>query len=654
MPAVTTTLDAPHASAETAGPGPPRLSHMPGLDGLRGLAVIAVFAFHVGHLDGGYLGVDLFFVLSGFLITSLLLVEADASGRIGLGAFWGRRARRLFPALGVLLIIAVLYARFAAFPSELNRIRWDAIATMLYVANWREILTEVRYESLFLTPSPLNHTWSLAIEEQFYLVWPLLFTLVLLATRRATQNRRALATGTLVLAGTLAVASLVTAVTIGGEDDWNRVYYGTDTRAFAILIGAALAAARARFGAAPEGRPRRLLEGAGVVAAVALGLAWMNLPDGSDELRNGGLATCSVAAAVVIAAVSHPNRGPLARVMAFKPLRWMGLISYGVYLYHWPVIVWLDTDLTGRSGWALIGIQVAVTIGLAALSYSFIEQPIRHSRRWTLRKGLTVPALAFAAAGVMVVAGTAGFRPLDAPRVPELGPVAPNAFGARIMVIGDSVPDYIAREGFEYLHADLQPTILNLTVQGCREPPTDLFREADGDTTDEFTRTCENRWVENAEQFQPHFVVFSTVGAAPLDYRRDGEWVPACSDEFHAWVTGRMTGLADQFAAQGARLAVVTSAPENQRLRSDGVYRRVLDATGCWNDALRAAARAAPDQIILVDLAARFCTDDRDCNFHTVHGSAAREDGAHYRGRAALIVGQMILDRLGIPSAIPR
>jgi peptidoglycan/LPS O-acetylase OafA/YrhL len=160
------------------------IRHVTALDGLRGVAVAGVLLFHAGHLAGGYLGVDLFFVLSGYLITSLLLAERQATGTVALKAFWGRRARRLLPALALMLLAVALYARLIAQPSDLHQIRMDALATIAYVANWRDVLTHFSYWSLFTAPSPLQHTWSLAIEEQFYIVWPLVVLAVATAARR--------------------------------------------------------------------------------------------------------------------------------------------------------------------------------------------------------------------------------------------------------------------------------------------------------------------------------------------------------------------------------------------------------------------------------------------------------------------------------------
>ena len=181
--------DVAEVSAAGGGSCPARLGHEPALDGLRGLAVVGVLVFHGGYLQGGYLGVDAFFVLSGFLITSLLLVEATGSGGVSLGRFWARRARRLLPALACVLGFVALYAAVWAQPNELATIRGDAIATLLYVANWHQIATSNDYFALFRSPSPLDHTWSLAIEEQFYVVWPLVIWLVVRARRGSNLAR---------------------------------------------------------------------------------------------------------------------------------------------------------------------------------------------------------------------------------------------------------------------------------------------------------------------------------------------------------------------------------------------------------------------------------------------------------------------------------
>ena len=286
------------------GSRPARLGHEPALDGLRGLAVVGVLVFHGGYLQGGYLGVDAFFVLSGFLITSLLLVEATGSGGVSLGRFWARRAWRLLPALACVLGFVALYAAVWAQPNELATIRGDAIATLLYVANWHQIATSNDYFVLFRSPSPLDHTWSLAIEEQFYVVWPLVIWLVVRARRGSNLARRVLG----VCCG-LAVASVVWAQIAYRWWGATRVYYGTDTRAAAILFGAALAAWLVWRGPLSGRRARRWLEVVGVAAFVGVGVAWVGLPGTSPVLYEGGLVLCGLGVTAVIAAAVHPNAG---------------------------------------------------------------------------------------------------------------------------------------------------------------------------------------------------------------------------------------------------------------------------------------------------------------------------------------------------------
>ncbi|MGI8755472.1 MAG: acyltransferase family protein, partial [Acidimicrobiales bacterium] len=451
----------------TDRPGRVRIAHLPALDGLRGAAVVAVVAFHLGLITGGYLGVDLFFTLSGFLITSLLVAEWRANGRIDLRRFWARRARRLLPAL-LLSLAAVAWAtRRWASSTQLTQIRLDAYAALAYIANWRSVAAGTDYWNLYARPSPLQHTWSLAIEEQFYVLWPLL-TVAALAwfgsrRRQATQATHATSQGppteavvharlnrylTVTVLGAVASATAAL-VRYRGVADANRVYFGTDTRVAAILFGAAFAIASARYGALVGPQRRWLLEGAAAIAAIGLGWAWLYLPGTDPRLYQGGLLACGVAAVVVLAAASHPRTGPIARVLSFPPLRWLGFISYGLYLWHWPVIVFFTPLRTGWYGKQLLLGRIGLSLALALVSYWVIERPIRHGLG-RARAGGWAMRLATPAAGVLVVAivvwstqgGVAPFGERGGGRdrlVVADGPIPPVVAGRpRLLVVGDS------------------------------------------------------------------------------------------------------------------------------------------------------------------------------------------------------------------------
>ncbi len=406
---------------DTRGVTPFVLGHVTALDGLRGLAVAGVLAFHGNHLVGGYLGVDLFFVLSGFLITSLLLREWQTTGSIALGAFWGRRARRLLPALFGLLGGVAIYALVWAKPYELGGIRSSAVATVAYVANWQAIWSGHGYWDLFTTPSPLQHTWSLAIEEQFYLVWPLavLGMLRLRAGRRGglgdgsgARPARSAAPAVFAMAVVLAAASTVWMMTrFEPGADPSRLYFGTDTRAGSVLMGAALAALLAWRGLASSARARVAVQVIGGVAVVWLAYAWLHIDGQSAFLYQGGFLLSGVAVVAVIAACVTPGPGPLAAALSIAPLRGLGLISYGLYLWHWPIFVVLQLQHTrlGLDGWALFAVQVAVSLAFALVSYHLLERPIRfHGVQAWGRSGRALMPVAAALTVVLVVLATTG------------------------------------------------------------------------------------------------------------------------------------------------------------------------------------------------------------------------------------------------------
>jgi peptidoglycan/LPS O-acetylase OafA/YrhL len=354
----------------------PHIRYRPGLDGLRAIAVAAVFLYHsrIDWLPGGFLGVDLFFVLSGYLITSLLLVEWEARNRIDLRRFWLRRARRLLPALVVVVLAAlVLSAIFAR--QDLAHTRSDAVSSLLYYTNWHLIVANHSYFNLMGNPSLLNHLWSLAIEEQFYLFWPLLLVpgLVLLGRRRMPM---------IVIAGIAASASLMWILYKPGSDP-SRVYYGTDTRAFLLLMGILLALVWPAIERLRRAVP--LLELFGVAALVGSVLLFLRMQDFNPTLYRGGDLAAAFCFVVLVGAVAHPQTG-LSEALGVAPLRWVGERSYGIYLWHWPIIV-LVAGVNARPGVLTVIGEAALVLVAAGLSYRFVEQPIRTGslQRWLAR-----------------------------------------------------------------------------------------------------------------------------------------------------------------------------------------------------------------------------------------------------------------------------
>jgi peptidoglycan/LPS O-acetylase OafA/YrhL len=360
--------------------------YMPGLDGLRAVAVAAVVAYHLGFgwAPGGLLGVGVFFTLSGYLITDLLLARYD-DGHVRLGDFWLRRARRLLPALFVMLAVVTVWVAVAD-RSRIAGLRGQVVAAVAYVNNWWQISQHASYFSRFSAPSPLSHLWSLSIEEQFYFLWPWLLLLgvhLVKERRRPIRIRPRLAGVTLVLA---LASALEMALLYHPSFDSTRIYEGTDTRAAGLLAGAALAMVwpsrdltnRVTAGA------RRILDAVGVLGLTVIGLLVWRTDQYSAFLYRDGILFLSVATVLVIAAAAHPATR-VGRVLGWAPVRWIGVRSYGIYLWHLPIIVLTTPALSRGLDPLRTAAQLAATVGVAALSWRYVEEPIRHGvlgRAW--------------------------------------------------------------------------------------------------------------------------------------------------------------------------------------------------------------------------------------------------------------------------------
>ncbi len=397
------TLERPAPTATTsnstyAGTPPASTTHLDGLDGLRALAIGAVLVYHLdpSWLPGGFLGVDVFFVVSGFLITTLLQREALTHGRIALGRFWTRRARRLIPALVVCVVVSTVAARVAHHDLVVH-IGRQILGALTFSTNWVEIAAGSSYFDQ-TSPQLFMNFWSLAVEEQFYLVWPLVVAAVMTA---ALLRGRRVAVGLGVSLGVALLSTTLMALLYVPGEDATRVYYGTDTHVMGLMLGAALAFAwssswRTRYASAWLAVRGPVL---GVALVTLAALLWV-LHEDSPLTYRGGLVLACVATVVLVAALLPVGSGtgagphtdspvnsrtePESRwrtLMSAEPMTWIGRRSYGIYLWHWPVIVIIGQEMRTEPGTFQYVVSaiwcVIVTIALADLSYRFVEAPIR-------------------------------------------------------------------------------------------------------------------------------------------------------------------------------------------------------------------------------------------------------------------------------------
>ncbi len=353
--------------------------YIPGLDGIRALAVLAVIAYHFNFswARGGFLGVDIFFVLSGYLITSTMLPLKGNQLTVSLKKFWIGRFRRLLPAAYVMIITSFVWAML--FHKELlHTLRGDALSSIFYSSNWWFIFHKLSYFDSFGSPSPLKNLWSLAIEEQFYVIWPLLLMIGLYVVKKQSKLAK------IVFIGAICSALLMAILYQPGADP-SRVYYGTDTRCFELLIGCWLALIWPMKRLSSQKlsiNHMKKLNSISFISFTIFLVSIMYVDEFQTFLYRCGMLLFCLNAAVLIACVCHPV-SILGRILAWKPLCWIGSRSYGIYLWHYPVMV-LGTPIheIGNPSYWRIALQLVLIVTIAECSYRFIEMPIRKEGFW--------------------------------------------------------------------------------------------------------------------------------------------------------------------------------------------------------------------------------------------------------------------------------
>lgn len=654
----------------------PRRLHA--LDGLRTIAVLLVLAFHlqVPGFAGGFLGVDIFFVLSGFLITSLLLKEISHRGRADLANFWMRRVLRLLPA-ALLVIVAVIGWAWSSAPAvQRHSVGLDALWSLLYVANWRFIDTSGYFGSDGLV-SPLQHMWSLAVEEQFYLLWPLLLvglgTLAVARFRapehgsqdsaeraeRTAKRRRMMSNLAMTLAGLLVLGS---ALLLAGRFDpeaAERAYMGTDTKAFEPLIGAFAAAfmLRTRVAGWVAAHSQRLMLGGLVAIGIAVPL--LGGADGPEPVYyRGGALLFALACAVLVAATSLADRRHgLTLVLGSTPVAYLGRISYGVYLWHWPYVVWFIGDRGFEPVRALA--VAALTILTAAASYHLVERPIRTGR---LRLS---PRRVFAQAAVAVTVAVAltaqlGGSPLNR-FVPAVAVQDPVPTDGSIVLVGDSVMSRLSPE-LTTVGKQRGLNIVNAARGGCSAlgavvvSGQDVANEACADDVP----IVQDDAISNA---RPEVVVWWSRYELADRLDPHGTRLVADTPQFWATQEADLASTVERLTVGGAHLVIVLvdrvgvgidsrctaqkCDPLLRRLRDDAMLR------AGWNDRVRALAQRDP-RVSVITMDDVYCRDGASpCDDRLpiggptpADGELARPDGSHFAPAAMPAVADALLDRV--------
>ena len=637
-----------------------------------------MLAYHLGAgwLPGGFLGVDVFFALSGFLITTLLLTSAGQEGRIELARFWAGRIRRLLPA-ALLMVAVVAVVGAATLPrSRLGALRADGVWTLLQGANWRFVFSDQPYLNAFAPPSPLRHAWSLAVEEQFYLLWPALLAVV--------YRLRTWRTPLLVITVGLAVGSAALMRHLYAAPDPSRAYYGTDTRAHALLAGAALAIVLLGPG---RTLVARWLRWCAPLAGLTLVVAFALVHDSWQWYYRGVAAALGLVAAVLVAAVAVAPDGVAGRLLSRQPLPWVGRLSYALYLWHWPVYCWLDsapvltTGALGAVPFASPVAKLGLTAILATTSYYLVERPLRGSRAgrpvraWWLRSGsvatgpagarrrawpaaLLVPAAAVAGVlGLVLVATVRATPPMtlatsaqgSAPR-PWVAAATPTA--PRLATVGDSVAESLA-PGFVAIARARGWGYVDAAVSACSVAAL-LLVEPDGRPWPTGRRCPQTvPAMQNAlvQRYDPTLILVHSRWETYPVRRADGVIVRPGSAAHLNYVRDQLRAALRRLTAGRAHVVLIDSIP-----MADSLCRRlghslatcraqVHDPELAQYDRLRATTAAEfagrVDVLAVPDL---LCPGGRCTD--RVAGRTPRPDGLHFSPEGAAWIAPAIVRRV--------
>jgi peptidoglycan/LPS O-acetylase OafA/YrhL len=600
------------------------------LDGLRAFAVVAVIVYHLDItwsgrrvLSGGFLGVDLFFVLSGYLIATLITREVARSSRIDLGRFWARRFRRLMPASLVLMLAVVVWGVVVGWGRSIDG---DILASVFWVQNWHLITADQPYIAQFTDPSPLTHFWSLSIEEQWYVIFPLM----------AFAAKRWIATKPVLVAGVVFAAAIASMTAMGllyETGSW-RAYFGTDTRVFALMIGCALAILPATGSDSPMSRRTAI----GCLLSGLVGWTALVAVAGDTDTWMypwGFIAAAVTSAAVVVGAA-------VSKVSWFDNavIQWMGTRSYGLYLWHWPVFVALDADRVGRDGIVLVAVRLVVTVLLTEASFRLVEQPIRTGGRLRLPASRLIP-LGLAAS--VAVAGVAIVAPIDVPRGGSADVLADAEDAANasttlpttgdsldLLVVGDSVAFGLGYGTDASTASGTPVTLTNAAMPGCgltRLPRPDSTYLVD----DVLTRCLDlaREWSAAIEANSPDAAVYVVGPYDNLDVLDGDTPVTAGSSEWESLVGDRLAESFGVLTADGTPLIVVVPGCRTVEPEVEGMPELTAALVRQLTSLVETTADRFGDAVSVVDPTDWQCGADGE-PLDLDNGSAVRDDGVHY------------------------